>query len=178
MKKVIKIIVNTLFSIISIFAIFMLLLNFTSKKSIPAIGKYSLLSVKGDSMYPVIKNGDLIVINRKYQTNYKVNDIISFMDSDRQIIVTHKIVEIVGENDEYKYLTKGINNTNIDGDYVLENEIIGKYENVKIPFVGFIVNFASTTIGYIILVVIPLGILLFIAIYRLMKEFNKKGEEL
>lgn len=178
MKKIFKIIVNILFSIIAIFTIFILFLNFTSKNDIPVIGKYSLLSVKGDSMYPVIKNGDLIAINRKCESNYEVNDIISFIDSDRKIIVTHQIVDIVNENGEYKYLTKGINNINIDGDYVLENEIIGKYEKVKVPFIGFIINFASTTIGYIILVVIPLGILLFIAIYKLIKEFDKKGEEL
>ena len=178
MKKTFKIIFNILFSIITIFSIFILFLSITNKNDVPVIGKYSLLSVKGNSMYPVIKNGDLIVINRKHESSYEINDIISFMDSDRKITVTHQIVDIVNENGEFKYLTKGVNNNNIDGDYVLENEIIGKYEKVKIPFIGFVINFASTTIGYIILVVIPLGILLLIAIYKLIKEFDKKGEEL
>ncbi len=178
MKKTFKIIFNILFSVITIFSIFILFLSITNKNDVPVIGKYSLLSVKGDSMYPVIKNGDLIVINRKHESSYEINDIISFMDSDRKIIVTHQIVDIVNENGEFKYLTKGVNNNNIDGDYVLENEIIGKYEKFKIPFIGFVINFASTAIGYIILVVIPLGILLLIAIYKLIKEFDKKGEEL
>lgn len=176
MKKVFKIIFNGLIGVFVACMLFVLIINVTSKNTFPTIGRYSLFCVKGDSMYPVIKNGDLIIVDNK-QSKYEINDIISFVNSEN-VVVTHQIIEVINDDGQYKYMTKGINNNNGDGDYVLENEIIGKYAKIRIPLLGFVISFVNSTIGYILFIVCPIGVMLFIAVYELLKEINKKKGEL
>lgn len=181
MKKIIKVGSNCFIGLISVLLLLLLIINFSSKEDgVAKISHYSFFNVNGDSMDPKIKNGDFIAIDRNVREKYDVGDIVSFLHetSGGYIIVTHRIVDVVGKENTYEYVTKGINNLENDEKVIKNNEIIGEYTNFRIPLLGYVVEFARTSIGYLILVVLPLGLVLLISIYELIKEIEKrkKGE--
>ena len=180
MKKVIKIISNCFISFIIVILFVNLVINFIiGNDAVGNIARYSFYEVNGDSMFPKIKDGDLIIIDNKNKDIYDVGDIISFEKNtvDGKIIVTHKIENVIEYDNEYAYVTKGINNPYEDDSIVEKDKIIGEYKNLRIPFLGYLVKFSKTTVGYLILVIMPLGTMLFWASYELINEISKKKEE-
>ena len=160
----------------------LLIINFiSSDDGLFKVGSYSLFYVDGDSMEPIILDGDFIAVNVKKQERYYSGDIVSFYHyvDDSYIIVTHKIVAVDDQNELFRYETKGVNNVEVDEMLVNNDQIIGKYVGFRIPLLGYIVEFGRTNIGYLVLVVVPLGCILLFSIYELMKEFDKskKGEK-
>ena len=178
MKKVAKIMSNCLIGVMIVVLLFLLVVSLFSKDSVFNIGGYSLLYINGDSMYPKLKDGDLIAINRNKRNIYEVGDVVSFVmnDENNNILVTHEIKEVISNDYYVGYVTQGINHNEDDG-IVIHDEIIGEYKGFRIPLLGYVVEFSNTRIGYLILVVVPLGVMSVIAIYELMKEVSKKKEE-
>ena len=180
MKKLIKICSNCLIVLCAFCLLLLLFINFSSNKGeFIKIGKYSFLDVNGDSMYPKIKDGDYIAINMNVKEKYEKGDIVSFVYSspDGKFIVTHEIVEVINNEETYMYVTKGINNDENDENTLTNSEIIGKYMNFRIPLLGYVVRFSRTQLGYFLLVVVPLGLMLLISTYELIKELSKKKGE-
>lgn len=77
------------------------------------------LIVKSESMYPILKKNDIIII--KTQKNYNLNDVITYEDEDCNLI-THRIVKIENEG----FIMKGDNNTSNDEKIVKKENIKGK----------------------------------------------------
>ena len=146
-------------------------------KDINKIGNYSLLQVEGDSMYPLIKNGDLIAIDRRVNNKYNVGDVVSFIADEQGTIITHKIVEIKEDDQGYHYFTRGVNNNYQDNDYIEIKQIIGEYKGFRIPLLGYVIRFSNTIIGYSLLVILPLGVLFVLIVKELLKEILKRGED-
>ena len=172
--KILKLVCNCLFMCIIVSLFLMIYLSFNRDDDIPVINGSSILVVKGESMYPILKNGDLIFIDRKDKRGYGINDIVSYYIED--IIVTHKIVDIKENNGEIRYYTKGINNVNQDKYYITNDQIIGEYKGIKVPMIGYISILASTNLGYLLLVVVPLGLVFILLVIEVMKEITKRGE--
>jgi len=179
MKKIFKIINNCFITFVIIVLFFNLIVSFFGKEDTFKISRYSFLDVNGDSMYPRIKNGDFIAIDTKKKDKYDVNDVISYKKKtiDGTILVTHKIKEVIENENGYKYVTEGINNPKEDEGMVSNNEIIGEYKNFRIPLLGHLVKFSRTKIGYLVLVILPLGAMLLWASYELIEEISKKKGE-
>jgi signal peptidase I len=76
----------------------------------------------GNSMYPHIQSGDLMVIMKKTDPLFKINigDIIVFRYED--VLVAHRVILIQDNN----YYVKGDNNPNADAIIVKDNVLIGK----------------------------------------------------
>lgn len=176
--KTLKIVSNCLFGLVVVILFSLLILtSFSKDKVLPKVGNYSIMEVNGNSMHPVIKNGDLIVICREEKEFYEIRDIVSFVMDDGSI-TTHEIVDKELVDDEYRYYTKGVNNNYQDNDYINKKQIIGIYKGFRIPLLGYLVGFSKTKIGYFTLVVIPLGIIFIVLANELIKEVKKKrGEE-
>ena len=181
MKRFIKIVSNCCVSLLVLVFLSLLFVNFTSKDDgVSKIGRYSFFNVDGDSMYPKIKDGDFIAINRNIKEKYNVGDVVSFYHeiNEGYIIVTHKIVYVEENDNSIRYVTKGVNNKENDEKLITGNEIIGEYTNFRIPLLGYVVEFARTNVGYLVLIVIPLGLVLLVSTCELLKELEKrkKGE--
>ena len=180
-KKISEVIIRCLLGLVILILLFIVFVSFTNKKEgVSKFGDYIFFHVKGDSMEPLIKDGDFIVVNGNLKDKYDVGDIVSFLYlvDDNLIVVTHEIVEFIDIQGSYKYLTKGVNNDDNDEKIINHNDILGEYTNFRIPLLGYIVEFGETNVGYWLLVITPLGIVLFVSIYELLKEIEKrkKGE--
>ena len=93
---------------------------FSSEMNIKPFG-IEVLKVMSDSMNPVFKKNDIIIIQE--QNEYKVGDIVAYIADDGNI-VTHRIIE---EN-ENGFYTKGDNNNAKDEALIYPNNIIGKFK--------------------------------------------------
>ncbi len=181
MKKVIKKILNILKIIILILLILFALFTVYQKvfPNNPSAFGFRTYSIITKSMEPVLKKGDVILVQERNTSSYKVGDIITFKGTSGDLkgkIVTHEIVGIKLENGKNIFYTKGIQNISEDP-AVYENEILGKYI-YKFKFFSLIERIMDTKIGFILIIIIPLGYIYFYEIRDIIKDVkNIKNKE-
>ncbi len=82
--------------------------------------------VSSGSMETSIYTGDLVLVKIVDPNTLKPNDIIAFRNEENTV-TTHRIIEVVNENGEVKFKTKGDNNNSEDSSLVDNEKIEGIY---------------------------------------------------
>ena len=136
---------------------------------IPSFFGWKPFIVLSGSMESEIYSGDIVVVKEVDKENLKVNDVIAFKNDD--IVVTHRIVEIVNENGTTKYITKGDNNNTQDKDYVLPENVEGLYQ-FKVSNLGNLAMFIQTPTAMLVCLSIPILLLILVQVSENAK--NKK----
>ena len=152
--------------------------SYINKDEVPSIGGAFPLIVLTDSMYPEIESGDLIICNTAEAEDIKVNDVISFFDpaGNGTSIVTHRVIEIVEDDGEIFFRTRGDNNNTEDKELVPAENLVGVYK-MRIAGAGHIAMFMQSTAGLIICVVLPIILLVgYDIIRRRIYEKNNKQD--
>lgn len=137
----------------------------------PLFNGYIIVS---QSMVPTININDGVVVKRVDNDKYKVGDIISFITNDsrfRGSVVTHRIVNKEANNINSIYTTKGDNNNSVDADSVYTNMINGKVM-FRIPKIGYVYNFLSKPVNFILCMVGAVFILILGNVTRTIKLLN------
>ena len=97
----------------------------------PAFALYTILS---PSMVPNIKVYDVIVdVNVKNPQDIQVGDVITFRSTSsmtKDMIITHRVVQVKEENGEYSYVTKGDANLSPDASPAMMKYFI----SLQLPF--------------------------------------------
>ena len=139
----------------------LLIKSFINKDEVPDFGGTIPLIVLTDSMYPDIKSGDLIICKTIDPKDVKKDDIISFYDpaSKGSAVVTHKVVEVINENGNLSFRTRGINNNTDDRLAVPASKVIAEYTGVRFPGAGNLAIFMQSTAGLIVCVILPILLL-------------------
>jgi len=165
-KKVLKIIENIVFAILLLVALLVLI------SLLPIKNNYKLYSVMSGSMEPTIGVGSMII--SQPVSNYHVDNIITYqnLESTNQT-TTHRIVEITEEDGATRYYTKGDANDGIDGNYITDDKIIGKYL-FNIPYLGYLIGYIKTLPGLVLIIIIPATII----IYEEVKKIKKEGKKI
>jgi signal peptidase I len=178
MKLTIKILNGTITAVLAVTLISMIFVVISTKASggEPKIFGHQLKTVLSGSMEPTFKTGSIIAVKPiENASDLKKTDIITFLQSD-QTIVTHRIVDAIKNGDQTMYQTKGDNNKDVDSQPVLAQNVLGKYSNFTIPYLGYFINFAKSNKGTAMLLIIP-GVLLLIysalTILKALKELDK-----
>ena len=150
--------------------------SFINKDEVPRIGKTMPLIVLTDSMYPEIKSGDVIVCREVDPEDIEVGDVISFYDpaGNGTSVVTHKVIEIIEEDGERLFRTRGTNNNTDDRLPVHEDKVIAEYTGTRIPAAGNIAIFMQSTAGLIVCVIVP--IVLFVGYDVLRRRLYEKNK--
>lgn len=152
--------------------------SYINKDEVPSIGGTLPLIVLTDSMYPEIESGDLIICNTAEAEDIKVNDVISFFDpaGNGTSIVTHRVIEIIEDDGEIFFRTRGDNNNTEDKELVPAENLVGVYK-MRIAGAGHIAMFMQSTAGLIICVVLPIILLVgYDIIRRRIYEKNNKQD--
>ncbi len=132
------------------------------------IGGVRALVVQSGSMEPTILTKSVVIAAPS--SSYSVGDIITFRHSGREnVLVTHRLQSIKNGNE---FITKGDANEEADGESVLAVNVIGKVV-FTIPFVGMIVSFAQTQLGFLLLVVIPAVAIVYSELLSIKKQIVK-----
>lgn len=109
---------------------------------------------------------DIIGISRyENQNDIELYDVVAFKNEEGTTIV-HRIIEILDNNGEEVYITRGdSNNTSDNGvqyeDYLRYENIIGYYNGTRIQSVGIFVVFLQSNAGIITIVAIAYCLFMF-----------------
>lgn len=152
--------------------------SYTNTEEVPSIGGHFPMIVLTDSMYPEIASGDLILCVTVEPEDVKVGDVISFFDpmGSGTAVVTHRVLEIMEQNGELSFRTKGDNNNAEDQVAVPEKNLVGLYQS-RIPGAGSIAMFMQTTPGLIVCVVLPIVLLVGYDVLRRRKYDQAKQQD-
>lgn len=96
-----------------------------------------LMVITSDSMLPVLKVNDLIIVKPSSIEEIKEGDIITFESHMEFGIVAHRAVEVYEKNDEIMIKTKGDYNPKKDPWTVSDSDLIGKVTDT-IPIIGIL----------------------------------------
>ncbi len=152
--------------------------SYINKDEVPSIGGTFPLIVLTDSMVPEIYSGDLIICKTADAEDIEVNDVISFFDpaGNGTSIVTHRVIEIIEDDGEIFFRTRGDNNNTEDKELVPAENLVGVYK-MRIAGAGHIAMFMQSTAGLIICVVLPIILLVgYDIIRRRIYEKNNKQD--
>lgn len=140
----------------------------------PQLFGYQLKTVLSGSMEPGIQTGSIITVKPAVdKASFKVDDIITFMEEDN-ILITHRITEVIGEGDSVLYRTKGDNNNAEDMNPVLTDNVVAEYTGVTVPYLGYFISFAQSKNGAFLLLVPGFLLLIYSAftIWRAIAEIE------
>lgn len=160
MEKLFKIIKYILFSILVFLAIICVSVFIQIKlnpNKIPSIFGYKPFIVLSGSMESELYKGDLAIVREVNPKTLRKQDIIAFKDKTKYV-VTHRIVDIHGDDKELEFVTKGDNNNNNDEGVVKFDDVEGKYVG-KIKGLGnvLLVLKKPITLIVILLIIIVFG---------------------
>ena len=172
-KKTINIVVNVLLVVAIILAAVCTYVSFvsTSGNGVPSILGVRPFTVQTDSMYPILKPGDLIIdVAVKDFRELRVGDIITYWTiiEGNRVLNTHKIAGIYDGGDYLIFETKGEKVNQTDSLTVHESEIVGVYK-FRVPGVGKVLDYLQTSTGFMIVIVLP--VLLFF-VFHLVQFFR------
>lgn len=150
--------------------------SFTSEE-VPNVAGTLPLIVLTDSMYPVIKSGDLIICHTAEPEEIQVGDVIAFIDpaGNGTTIVTHRVMEVTEQAGQTAWRTKGDNNNTEDRLPVPADKLVAVYEDIRIPGAGNVALFMQTTHGLILCVVLP--IILLVAYDMIRRKMYEKSSQ-
>lgn len=131
-------ILKVIFTIFLISALIVVLIQkFFNNK---AIMGYRVFSVASESMKEEYSIGDIIIIKEVEPSELKVGDNVTYVGKKGNLsglIITHKIMSVRKENNDYYYITKGTSNE-IEDPEISYQQIYGKviYKTIVFSYVG------------------------------------------
>ena len=137
----------------------------------PQLFGYQLKTVLSGSMEPGIQTGSIIGVKlSEDKTGFKEGDVITFQ-AEEDILITHRITEVVKNGDSVLYRTKGDNNNAEDMNAVLPENVVAVYTDFTVPYVGYFINFAQSKNGALLLL-IPGFLLLIYSAFTIWKVLS------
>lgn len=159
MKKVLNILLLIILFVVLFINSVILISSWINPDEVPSFFGWKPFITLSGSMETEIFAGDLAVVKEVDTSELKVGDVIAFRQGD--IVITHRIQEIINQNGRISYITKGDNNNVQDVSPVYEDMIEGKYM-FKIAKLGNVAMFMQTPLGMIVIIAIPVLLLLVI----------------
>ena len=168
LKRIFNIMIDIIVVLILIVSVLVVTLSLTTESSgVPNIFGIAPLSVQTESMEDTINPGDLIFCSlTEIDDEFQKDDIVAFPIeiNGEQVLNTHRIVEVVEDENIVYYKTQGDNketNPEPDKDLQTSSTIVAKYTGTKIPGLGNVLSFIRTQLGFFLCVLLPM-ILFFI----------------
>jgi len=141
--------------------------------ALPVFGNSALI-VRSGSMQSAIGVGDLAVVKKQADANYKVGDIIAFKNANNsKTLTTHRLAGLVNQDGKVFYQTKGDANKTVDRELVSPQNIIGK-AYLRLPYLGKLIVFTKTSAGFSLAVIFPALLVIAFEIQNIFKEIRKQ----
>ena len=155
--------------------------------AIPTFGNKALI-VRSGSMQPTIGVGDLVVVKtqkgflsplptealREGGNKYKEGDIVAFSsEKNPKLFTTHRIVATEVKDGKVFYRTKGDANKSPDQNLIAEENVIGRGV-IRLPYVGRLIAFTKSNIGFPLLVIFPAMLVIIAEIVNIVREIKKQ----
>ncbi len=169
-KKAASIVISVIMWIIILIAALYAFTTLATKDdgSVADLAGFTPLTVQSESMAPTFDEGDLIFIQKCDPVTLKTGDIITFhtIIDGQYALNTHRIDSIEELAGARSYTTKGDNNAITDDHIISDVDIVGKYV-VRLPYMGNVMNFLSSSVGFLVVIVIPMLLFFIYQVYHL-----------
>ncbi len=167
--SVASLMLNTFFVLLIILAGIITIVSLsTQDEGVANVAGFIPYSIQSESMEDTIMKGDLI-FTRVYdgETLLDQDEIISFfaMEQNQRIIKTHRILEVNDDGLMVSYTTQGDNNIIEDAEEVPPGDVISVYNGVRIPKVGYALDFFSSKYGFLFGIILPMFIFFIYQLY-------------
>lgn len=143
----------------------------TNEDKVPSVFGIKPFIVLSGSMESEIHKGDLIFTRQVDPATLGIDDVIAFRDAEGTV-TTHRIIDMVEENGQVFFITKGDNNNTQDLNLVAFDDVEGEYIG-RLPGLGSMMDGLSNPTT---LVIVILGITVIFVIGFSIS--NKKDREL
>lgn len=110
----------------------------------------------------------MIIIRKCDTSTLEEGEIITFhtIINNEYALNTHRIDSISEQNGARSYVTKGDNNDMVDVHVISDGDIVGNYIG-KMPGFGKIMEFLSSSMGFLLVILLPLLLFFIYQIYHL-----------
>lgn len=127
---------------------------------LPRLLGWQLQVVLSGSMAPSLPAGSISFVEPVDPQSIGVGDVLVFqLPRDPSQQVSHRIVEIRGEGEAQEFHTKGDAN-NAPDDYWVPAANVQGIVRWAIPYLGYVVPYVRSPIGYAILIVLPASMII------------------
>jgi len=172
-SKVIRVIINSISTLLLIVGILAFVFIITSsKQGLPSLFGYSFLTVSTESMSPEYNKGDMLLLEKAEADSLKVGDDICFLSTDPKIKGlpnTHRIHEIkFDKNGERYFVTKGVANIKPDDYFVYDDQLVGKIVWSS-AFLGKVFTIIATQEFMFFALIVPLVAIIFTEVLNIRK---------
>ena len=140
----------------------------------PSLFGYRPLVVTSGSMEPALKVGDAIVLKKTDPVDLKVDDIVTYKPPGTEgKLITHRVVSISEQAGQFLFETKGDANPKVDAWTVNSDGVVGTMA-YRVPFAGYILEFGDSTFGRVVTIGIPLLLLVFQEVRRILLQRRRQ----
>lgn len=139
---------------------------------------YHTYVIASNSMYPVLKYGDVVLVKETDFNTINKGDIITYYGKEGEVkdkIITHEVIDILKENDTTVLKTKGRANTGVDP-YVYKDQVYGEFV-YRFTLLSLLSKIIRDKIGFVICILIPFSILFILEFISVTKEVKRKTIE-
>jgi signal peptidase I len=154
--KKIKKIISSSITVVLYLVLFTMIIVVVSSKAAggePEIFGKQIKTVLSGSMEPGIQTGSIIAVKPGGDmTRFKKGDVITFKQEEN-MLVTHRIAEVIKSGDHVMYKTKGDNNDAADLEPVLSENVVGEYTGFTIPYLGYFMNIMNSKNGAFLFII-------------------------
>lgn len=181
LKKILKLVEYIIYGILGLLLIINTIIMIKTQlhpKEIPGIFGRKPFVVLSGSMKPNILIGDLIIVKEVDANTLQKDDIIAYRD-DKDLVTTHRIINVIKTDEDICFETKGDSNNVKDSALVCSNDIEGKYIH-RIAKLGNLILFVQQPLGFgiMMITILLIGVIIFmISNRRIDKEFAVETEE-
>ncbi len=123
------------------------------------VGANHGMVVLSGSMEPTMSPGDAVIVDEVSPRQIETGDIVTFQRQGSQTPTTHRVIDVEQTENGPAYVTKGDANEDPDAGAVPADRVIGEVMLI-IPWIGYLVQFTNTQVGFLALVLAPFGLLL------------------
>lgn len=166
-----------------VLAVALTLVRAGSFERTPFIAGYKPLVVQSGSMEPAIGTGSVVLVQPAAPGEIRVGDPITFRaggpkgsESERPLLITHRVTEVLNESGRLSFKTKGDANKSQDPNAVAAADVLGRV-SVSMPYAGYIGVFARTRTGFLALIVVPGLLIIATEIRSLLANVTRVGKE-
>jgi signal peptidase len=132
------------------------------------------LVVLSGSMEPEMSPGDAVIVREVPASEIQERDVITFQRTGSETPTTHRVIEKQQTEDGVAYVTKGDANEEPDRGTVPHDRVVGEVIFV-IPFIGHVVQFVNTQVGFLALVLTPMVLFVLSELWELAKSVRNLG---
>ena len=172
-----KIIVRIILDVVLVFAILfgigvsVMTLTANDNDGVPSLFGYIPVSVLTNSMEGTpdgFNQGDLLFIEKiddARTAGLVEGDVITFWDFNivpgTRVLNSHRIVDVLGTGTGMRFETRGDNPAIAldETEITTYSLVVGKYTGTRIPFLGAVIQFMQTSLGFFLCIVLPILVL-------------------